>query len=73
MGAAQARLSLHVSKCHIVGNHMSRLIWMKRFAATFFNPRMVDRSVSLRLISSFSDSFEFVCSYRLYIFGSLNF
>ena len=23
---AQARLSLHLSKCHIVGNHMSRLI-----------------------------------------------
>ena len=22
MGAAQARLSLHLSKCHIVGNHM---------------------------------------------------
>ena len=25
--AAQARLSLHMSKCHIVGNHMSRLIY----------------------------------------------
>ena len=25
-GTAQARLSLHLSKCHIVGNHMSRLI-----------------------------------------------
>ena len=24
--AAQARLSLPLSKCHIVGNHMSRLI-----------------------------------------------
>ena len=24
--AAQARLSVHMSKCHIVGNHMSRLI-----------------------------------------------
>ena len=24
-GAAQASLSLHLSKCHIVGNHMSRL------------------------------------------------
>ena len=23
--ATQARLSLHLSKCHIVGNHMSRL------------------------------------------------
>ena len=23
--AVQARLSLHLSKCHIVGNHMSRL------------------------------------------------
>ena len=26
MEAAQASLSLHLSKCHIVGNHMSRLI-----------------------------------------------
>ena len=25
--AANARLSLHLSKCHIVGNHMSRLIY----------------------------------------------
>ena len=25
-GAAQARLSLHLSKCHIVGNHLPRLI-----------------------------------------------
>ena len=25
MEAAQARQSLHMSKCHIVGNHMSRL------------------------------------------------
>ena len=25
--AAEARLSLHLSKCHIVGNHMSRLIY----------------------------------------------
>ena len=24
--SAQARLSLHLSKCHIVGNHISRLI-----------------------------------------------
>ena len=26
MEAAQASLSLHLSKCHIVGNHMSQLI-----------------------------------------------
>ena len=25
-GGCKARLSLHLSKCHIVGNHMSRLI-----------------------------------------------
>ena len=25
--AAQARLSLHLSKCHIAGNHISRLIY----------------------------------------------
>ena len=28
--AAQARLSLHMPKCHIVGNHMSRLIFISR-------------------------------------------
>ena len=27
-GAAQARLSLHLSKYHIVGNHMSFLIYL---------------------------------------------
>ena len=27
MEAAQASLSLHMSKCHIVGNHMSQLIY----------------------------------------------
>ena len=25
-GAAEPRLCLHMSKCHIVGNHMTRLI-----------------------------------------------
>ena len=25
IGAAQARLNLHLLKCHIVGNHVSRL------------------------------------------------
>ena len=29
-GAAQARLSLHLSKCHIVGNDMPRLISNRR-------------------------------------------
>ena len=28
-GAVEARMSLHMSKCHIVGNHMSRLIISK--------------------------------------------
>ena len=34
---AQARMSLHLSNCHIVGNHMSRLIstsMMRRNAVT---------------------------------------
>ena len=29
--AAQARLSLHLSKCHIVGNHMSWLNYVAYF------------------------------------------
>ena len=28
-GAALAGPSLHLSKCHIVGNHVSRLIWIE--------------------------------------------
>ena len=28
--AARAHLSLYLSKCHIVGNHMSRLIYFLR-------------------------------------------
>ena len=27
--AAQARLSLHLSKCHVVGNHMLRLKYLR--------------------------------------------
>ena len=35
MKATQARLSLHLSKCHIVGNHMSWLI-------SIYQPEEVD-------------------------------
>ena len=31
--AAQARLSLHMSKCHIVGNHISQLISLDKHTA----------------------------------------
>ena len=34
-GAEQTRLSLHLSKCHIVGNHMSRLIYSSEFLDTY--------------------------------------
>ena len=27
MSEAEVRLNVHMSKCHIVGNHMSRLIY----------------------------------------------
>ena len=39
MEAAQACLSLHLSKCHIVGNHMSRLIikYKEEFLVKFTN------------------------------------
>ena len=44
MEAAQARLSIHMSKCHIVGNHMSWLIlnennrfWSKRMEKNMIN------------------------------------
>ena len=34
--AAEARVSLHLSKCHIVGNHMSRLKFrLEQFKATY--------------------------------------
>ena len=34
-GAAQTRLSLHLSECHIVGNHMPRLIYVSTSRSTF--------------------------------------
>ena len=34
--ATQARLSLHLSKCHIVGNHISRLKIILRAIDAFF-------------------------------------
>ena len=38
MEAAQAHLSLHLSKCQIVGNHMSRFIYFDQIlhSYTFF-------------------------------------
>ena len=36
-GTAQARLSLHLSKCHIVGNHMSRLKSLQQNPSGHFN------------------------------------
>ena len=35
-GAAQAHLSLHKSKCHIVGNFMLRLIYGRDFLTKFY-------------------------------------
>ena len=35
--AAEARPSLHMSKCHIVGNHMSRLKFNMTSADILFN------------------------------------
>ena len=36
-GAAEARLSLRLSKCHIVGNHMSRLNYSFTFIVSLSN------------------------------------
>ena len=44
-GDAQARLSLHLSKCHIVGNHKPWLIWFHNFL-----------SCSLMLPESFTET-----------------
>ena len=30
-------MSLHLSKCHIVGNHMSRLIYSMKFKLSLFH------------------------------------
>ena len=43
--AAQAHLSLHLSKCHIVGNHMSRPNYLVVLGLTF--------GLSLNLHSNF--------------------
>ena len=35
-------MSLHMSKCHIVGNHMSRLIWASsQYIGTFMHMCML--------------------------------
>ena len=38
---AQARLSLHLSKCHIVGNHMSRLNYVYAILITLYQPFLI--------------------------------
>ena len=45
MRAAQARLSIYMSKCHIVGNHMSRLISV--FKSVPFSDNLKVRSIPL--------------------------
>ena len=40
--AAQARLCLHLSKCHIVGNHMWRLILNITFSELFIHTHIVN-------------------------------
>ena len=42
--AAQDRLSLHLSKCHIVGNHMP---WLK-YATRYFGTYRIDEQRQLR-------------------------
>ena len=55
MEAAQARLSLHLSKCHIDGNHMSQLSYYESKLSKYH----VDREdsdptdIMLRLIGVF--------------------
>ena len=43
MEAAQARLSLHLSKCHIVGNHMSRLNYIMQPNWLTHSPDLKDK------------------------------
>ena len=50
MEAAQARLSVHLSKCHIVGNHMSRLNSYFVFAVTL--------SIKEAALDAFVDTIE---------------
>ena len=51
MTVEQARLSLHLSKCHIVGNHMSRLVSV-RYLRNVNNKRDLDRSPESKLVRS---------------------
>ena len=46
--AAQAPMNLHLSKCHIVGNHMSRL---KCAIFTNYKSHMTARDISRRYVS----------------------
>ena len=50
-GDAQARLSLHLLKCHIVENHMSRLIiiWLCLITSIHSNSSMIQKCVCERV------------------------
>ena len=54
-GAAQARLSLHMLKCHIVGNHMSRLTFMGVMAPLHFQPYFMKIKCPSAEIAAFSE------------------
>ena len=48
--AAQARPSIHLSKCHIVGNHMSQLIYEPRYEiSNMWYVRPAKAQTSLRI------------------------
>ena len=50
-GGAEARLSLHLSKCHIVGNHMLRLIYDVQVLITLSSNRGSGESAHTRRLA----------------------
>ena len=50
-GAAQARLSIHLSKCHIVGNHMPRLNNLFRFGEQMLGFRICNHTPVLEMMT----------------------
>ena len=59
MEAAQTHVSLHLSKCHIVGNHVSRLIFRQGsviMALDYWSVGNPDSRIRRSLESQFSEA-----------------
>ena len=69
-------MRLHLSKCHIVGNHMSRLIWLLLFQSSEVGALLQEQEKEERLIAAIcagkflawaTDYFFSFCAFQFWI------